>query len=113
MYKDEYNILPNEEELILGKNDEFKLFYNYVKKIYIRCKKEGYSHGRVLWEDFPYDLYTDIRNWINKENVKEIKEYINFIKECYPWAADSGTLFWQHWLAYKNNKKKKLCSDIK
>ena len=113
MYKDKYNILPNEDEIIIGKNEEFKLFYYYVKKIYIRCKKEGYSRGRVLWEDFPYDFYTDIEKWINNENVTEIKEYIDEIKIDHPCVCESAKLFWQHWLSYKNIKNKKLCSDIK
>ena len=48
MWKDKYNILPNEEELIIGKDEEFKLFYKYVKKIYIRCRREGrYQIGRA------------------------------------------------------------------
>ena len=108
MYKDKYNILPNEEELIIGKNDEFKLFYYYVKKIYYRCRKEGLDRGRVMWEEFPYDFYKDIEQWIHSENVTEIKEYIDEIKIVHPCVCESAKLFWQHWLSYKNIKNKNL-----
>jgi hypothetical protein len=109
MYTDKYSKFENEEELLKGKDSEFKLFYYYVKKIHIRCKKEGCSHGRVLWEDFPYDLYDDAENWINRNNMNDVKKYIDYIKERHEHTKESARLFWQHWLSYKNiNKNRKI-----
>lgn len=103
MYKDKYLIFSEQEEIIKTKDPLFQLFYLYVKKIYIRYER---NNGNCqLWEDFPCDLYTDIRNWIDKNSVKEIKEYIDYVKDKYPHTKESAKLFWQHWLSYKNINK--------
>ena len=106
MYKDKYSKLENEQEILNSKDPEFKLFYNYVKKIYVRCRKEGYTQGRTLWEDFPYDFYEDVDRWIKCNNMKEVKGVINFIKEYHECIRESAKLFWQHWLNYKNMAKR-------
>ena len=96
--------LENEKELLKNKPQQFKKFYRFVKKIYYECKDDGYSQGRELWEDFPYDFYTDIKNWIEFNNMWEIKRYINDLKEYYPHIEESADMFWDKWLDYKNNK---------
>lgn len=108
MYSNRYLILEDEEKIIASKNDEFKLFYKYVRNIYLRCRHQGLSRGRILWEDFPYDLYTDVENWINFNTVKEIKEYIDEIKIKHEIVRESAKQFWQHWLKYKNVNKIKI-----
>ena len=110
----DYSKLENEDEVLKTKSDEFKLFYYYVKKIHTRCRKAGYTQGRTLWEDFPYDFYEDVERWIKCNTVKEIKEVIDEVKEYHPIVKESAMYFWQHWLAYKHTtNKQKLCGKLK
>lgn len=106
MYEDKYSKLKNEKEILDSKDEEFRLFYNYVKKIYIRCRKAGYTQGRTLWEDFPYDFYEDVDSWINCNNMKEVKKKIDWIKFMHDCVRESARLFWMHWLNYRNAAKR-------
>lgn len=108
MYEDKYSKIENEQEILSTKDKEFQLFYYYLKKIYIRCRKAGYHQGRTLWEDFPYDFYEDVDRWINCNNMKEVKEKIDWIKLMHDCVRESAKLFWQHWLSYRNLNKNKL-----